>query len=476
VPTSQKPKPKGKKHTLTSKRGTRSLKRLSTADVVGSKAIIDVYEQRRSSIESTDRLDIDSGLWGRARTQWMLGDWDSLASLELSHLEQAPHRAELAALSACAQLQKGDKQSARQSLAAASRWHCAPAFIVRALVAGIEASMARHHEICGRDDKSLQLLASSAGALGGDGRLSATARKALSNRQPPPQSVASAPSPKILPSPDTDSESFAMTLEEAVAVVKKEEQAWPKQSITSYAQNFEDVTLWRALGHITNGFYIDIGANDPEKDSINKSFHDHGWRGLHIDAACDWASRLLAQRAPETVIHAVVGAEHGVKDFYHIPDTGISTANLTVAAMLREKGHENIHRKVLSLTLDDLLSYASNIGAKDVHWMNIDVEGSEGDIIRSWRNDTLPRPWIILVESVVPTSQVMTFQTWEEALLRKEYIFAYSDRLTRFYVAKEHAHLAHQLSHPPSVFDNFDVSEHSSQHKRWKTTARSNHP
>ncbi len=38
---------------------------------------------------------------------------------------------------------------------------------------------------------------------------------------------------------------------------------------TSYAQNFEDVMLWRALKHVSNGYYIDIGAQDPSIDSVS---------------------------------------------------------------------------------------------------------------------------------------------------------------------------------------------------------------
>lgn len=49
-------------------------------------------------------------------------------------------------------------------------------------------------------------------------------------------------------------------------------------SIISYAQNFEDVMLWRALGQIEHGFYIDIGAQDP----IIDSFHEHSWRDVHV--------------------------------------------------------------------------------------------------------------------------------------------------------------------------------------------------
>ena len=33
--------------------------------------------------------------------------------------------------------------------------------------------------------------------------------------------------------------------------------------LTSYAQNFEDVILWRALKQVKEGFYIDVGAQDP---------------------------------------------------------------------------------------------------------------------------------------------------------------------------------------------------------------------
>ena len=32
----------------------------------------------------------------------------------------------------------------------------------------------------------------------------------------------------------------------------------------SYAQNFEDVMLWRALRHVPKGFYIDVDAHEPE--------------------------------------------------------------------------------------------------------------------------------------------------------------------------------------------------------------------
>lgn len=47
-------------------------------------------------------------------------------------------------------------------------------------------------------------------------------------------------------------------------------------SFISYSQNYEDVMLWQALKDIKNGFYIDVGVNDPVEDSITKSMYDLG--------------------------------------------------------------------------------------------------------------------------------------------------------------------------------------------------------
>ena len=54
-------------------------------------------------------------------------------------------------------------------------------------------------------------------------------------------------------------------------------------TIISYAQNYEDIMLWRALKDINKGFYIDIGAYSPTYHSVTKLFYDAGWRGINIE-------------------------------------------------------------------------------------------------------------------------------------------------------------------------------------------------
>jgi hypothetical protein len=40
----------------------------------------------------------------------------------------------------------------------------------------------------------------------------------------------------------------------------------------SYAQNGEDVVLWRVLQNVENGTYVDVGAADPDDDGLREAF------------------------------------------------------------------------------------------------------------------------------------------------------------------------------------------------------------
>ena len=417
-----------------------------------------VFEVR----ESTSDYEMPvAGLWERARTQWQLGDWDSLAVSDPEALQADPRRAELAALAACAHLQKGNKSEARQMLAAASRWHCPSAFLIRTLAAGIENILARYHAHCGREEKSLRLLGASAGAFGGDGRLAAQTRLTLSkspttssltdpNAAPP----AGAKSALLDQKQSSESENTeALSLAEAIAKAKTEPSPF-KPGITSYAQNFEDVLLWRALGHIEKGFYIDIGAQHPVADSVSKAFYERGWRGIHVEPTRAYAEMLRKDRPDELVIEAAVSDRHGTMAFYEIPDTGLSTGDAAIADFHRLKGFQVLQRQVPVLTLDDVLAKA---GSRDIHWLKIDVEGFEKLVIKGWRNHAI-KPWVLVIESTAPNSTQDVSGDWENEVLALGYEFANFDGLSKYYVSPGKLFLKASLKLSANVFDAFTVN------------------
>lgn len=72
--------------------------------------------------------------------------------------------------------------------------------------------------------------------------------------------------------------------------------------IRSRAQNFQDVMLWRAVGGVQAGSFIDVGAQHPIKDSVNKIFSEKGWGGIPVEPPPEDANMLREDRPGETVI------------------------------------------------------------------------------------------------------------------------------------------------------------------------------
>jgi FkbM family methyltransferase len=226
-------------------------------------------------------------------------------------------------------------------------------------------------------------------------------------------------------------------------------------SFVSYAQNFEDVMLWRALKHIENGFYVDVGAQHPVIDSVSKAFYERGWRGIHIEPVPQYAELLRKDRPDETVLQIALADTEGTLELNLIPDTGLSTFVDAYAQRHRmEVAGEHQRIQVPVLTLKSALT---SLVGKDVHWLKIDVEGFEEKVLKGWDSQAL-RPWIIVVEATIPVSPETNYASWEPILTAARYQFVYFDGLNRFYVSNEHAELAEAFSCPPNIFDNVRLS------------------
>jgi len=225
-------------------------------------------------------------------------------------------------------------------------------------------------------------------------------------------------------------------------------------SITSYAQNFEDVMLWRALKHVDNGFYIDIGAQDPVVDSVSLAFYEHGWRGVHVEPTQQYSKKLRTARTGETVMQVAIGS--GIEDltFFEFENTGLSTGDAEIAQTHIDSGFSCVQTVVPIVSLDILFE---QIGNREVHWLKVDVEGLEKSVLDSWI-DSESRPWVLVIESTKPLTQEQTHLEWESILIQKQYQFVYFDGLNRFYISSTHPELAAAFSSPPNIFDGFSLA------------------
>jgi len=222
----------------------------------------------------------------------------------------------------------------------------------------------------------------------------------------------------------------------------------------SYAQNNEDVLLWRALGHVppADGFYIDVGASDPVEHSVTKAFHDAGWRGINIEPLPAHVADFKAQRPRDVTLAVAAGSVNGSLTLYDVPAVrGWASPDPGVAAQYRAEGHAVTE---LTVPVRTLASVCAEHAPRVIHFLKIDVEGFEDDVLRGMDFDRW-RPWVLVIEATLPNSRAASHAGWEPLVLDARYRFAWFDGLNRYYVAAEHAALLQHFGMQPNVFDDY---------------------
>jgi FkbM family methyltransferase len=236
-------------------------------------------------------------------------------------------------------------------------------------------------------------------------------------------------------------------------------------AVISYAQNLEDILLWRALKHVEKGFYIDVGAYSPDVDSVTKLFYERGWSGVNIEPNSKCHAELVRKRPRDKNFCFALSNKSGQAEISILSypesknSTGLSTLNPNFATKHIEAGYLVKVDQVETLTLVNFLERYIP-ASQEIHFLKIDVEGLEKEVLEgnNWQHC---QPWIVLVESIDPTNHEENYLNWEHLLISAGYHFAYTDRLNRFYISPKHLELKTAFKYPPNLFDGFIIHRHA---------------
>lgn len=225
--------------------------------------------------------------------------------------------------------------------------------------------------------------------------------------------------------------------------------------ITTYSDRLEDVLLYRVLRHVPAGFYIDVGANHPQRGSVTSLFYDLGWRGINIEPSPTCFAELVRARPRDINLCLAAGAANGEVEFHELLGTGLSTVVERFARRHESSGFERQSYHVPMRTLADICEEFVQV---EIHFLTIDVEGAEHAVLQGC--DLVKfRPWIVLIESTEPLTDIPSYGDWEPLLLSGGYDFVATNGLNRFYLAREHPELRALLSLPVDDYERASTIE-----------------
>lgn len=131
--------------------------------------------------------------------------------------------------------------------------------------------------------------------------------------------------------------------------------------MVSYAQNGEDVVLRRVFHGQESGFWIDIGACDPELDSVTQHFFLNGWTGINVEPDATLYEKFVTARPTDINIRAAIAGDSQGRRFYPTGTRGHGTLVQEIA----EDRVPNDSYSVPSIPLAELIDRYAPPGTYD---------------------------------------------------------------------------------------------------------------
>ena len=166
----------------------------------------------------------------------------------------------------------------------------------------------------------------------------------------------------------------------------------------SVAQQGEDLILDRIITRILNWdleqprVYVDVGAYHAIDHSVTYLLYQRGWSGIVFDPSAATKKTFCSSRPRDIFVQAVVGEEDNIDvDFFFAQnDSDMSLINTKYPEEKQRYRPQHIRQVCLE---NELCRH----GIQSIDFLNIDVEGAELEILRSFDFEKFS-PSIIAVE------------------------------------------------------------------------------
>jgi len=164
---------------------------------------------------------------------------------------------------------------------------------------------------------------------------------------------------------------------------------------TVYPYQVEDRLKAEFFGARRNGFFVEVGANEPQRGSQSWQFEQAGWNGVLVEPQPDLAENLRKVRRAHVVAAACSAPQNaGAAMTLYVsgPHSSLKPELAVTGVVAREAIAVPVR------TLDDILQEAG--APSPIDFVSIDVEGHEVEVLSGF-DFSRWRPRLILVEDHV---------------------------------------------------------------------------
>jgi FkbM family methyltransferase len=165
---------------------------------------------------------------------------------------------------------------------------------------------------------------------------------------------------------------------------------------TSYAQCGEDMILETIFLNRKNGFYVDIGANNPIIQSNTHYFYKKGWKGINIDANPKSMKYFNKVRKRDANLNIPISDKEELLDYYIFSSSFFNTFSKEQMEVYKDMLVDT--QQLQTQTLENLLN--KHLINKEIDFLSIDTEGWDLKVLKS-NNWNKYRPKVILIEFLI---------------------------------------------------------------------------
>jgi len=188
----------------------------------------------------------------------------------------------------------------------------------------------------------------------------------------------------------------------------------------------EGELVWQYFGRRNDGFFIDVGANEPKAGSQSWLLEQQGWSGILVEPLSRLCAKLRIERLRSRVFQVACGAGGHPAEMPLFVAEARSKSSL--AKHLIEAGTKYVATEMVKvMTLDEILEEEGN---PCVDFVSIDVEGTQMEVLRGFSLER-HHPGLVLIEDHLHNLSVHRY------LSKEGYRLVKRTGLNNWYVPKQ---------------------------------------